>query len=120
MTLSTDIFQRFNPYLKGSLIRSRALRRELEQYTETLQKDYADKPEIAQLIGRIGTVLDDMLSRQNTRTTPLHVRMVQGCVRVFMRSDRLETAPDFDFDLAVLNETARTIRRPKLQIFPES
>ena len=120
MSMSPEIFTRFDSYLKGTVIRSRPLRRELESFTTNLRDSFGDRPELADLVLRISTTLDDMLSRQNSRTTPLHVRMVQGCIRVFMRPDRPKHEPDFEFDIAVLNATARTIRRPKLQIFLES
>ena len=117
MALSADTMRRFNAYLTTGVMRSRPLRRELETYAQQLQADLSDTPELAALAGQIGQVLDDMLSRQNSRTTPLHVRMVQGSAQVFMRKNREGEDLDFDFDLEVLNETARVIRRPKLQIF---
>ena len=116
MALSPQTKTRFNPYLTGQLVRSRPLRRELEAFCAEFRQELSERPELEKLVTQIGQTLDDMLSRQNTRTTPLHVRMVQGCVRVFMRRDREGQDLDFDFDLEVLNETARTIRRPKLQI----
>ena len=97
-------------------MRSRPLRRELETFTAQFQAELSEKPELAALAGQIGQTLDDMLSRQNSRTTPLHVRMVQGCAQVFMRNDRQGEEQDFNFDIEVLNETARVIRRLKLRI----
>jgi hypothetical protein len=118
MALSPEIKHRFNPYLTGQLVRPRPLRKELEAFTQSFQAELASQPELASLAGRIGQTLEEMLSRQNSRTTPLHVRMVQGTARVFMRKNREAGRLGFDFDLEVINETARTIRRPKLQIFP--
>ena len=116
MALSPENMSRFHPYLTTQVIRSRPLRRELEAFTLKFQSELEDKAALAELVGKIGQTLDDMLSRQNTRTTPLHVRMVQGVAQVFMRTNREGEGLGFDFDLEVLNETARTIRRPKLQI----
>jgi hypothetical protein len=116
MALPPETMSRFNTYLTGQVVRSRPLRRELEEFTRQFQSDLEDQATLAELVGKIGQTLDDMLSRQNTRTTPLHVRMVQGVAQVFMRTNREGEDLGFDFDLEVLNETARTIRRPKLQI----
>ncbi len=116
MAMSAETMRQFNPYLKGELMRSRPLRRELETFTAQFQSELSDQPELAELVGQIGQTLDDMLSRQNSRTTPLHVRMVQGCAQVFMRKGREGDEHGFDFDIEVLNETARVIRRPKLKI----
>lgn len=116
MALSPQTQTRFNPYLTGQLVRARPLRRELEAFCAEFRQELSEQPEFETLAAQIAQNLEDMLSRQNTRTTPLHVRMVQGCVRVFMRKDRDGEDLGFDFDLEVLNETARTIRRPKLQI----
>jgi hypothetical protein len=116
VALSPETMRQFNPYLTCALVRSKALQKELKVFTSSFQEDLAESAELAELVGRIGATLEDMLSRQNTRTTPLHVRMVQGASRVFMRKDREGVDHGLEFDLKVLNETARAIRRPKLQI----
>lgn len=121
MSLPPSVRPHFDLLLCTPLVDPVPLRQEVAAFAASIH-EAVDRDELDLDMGRVDAVaqaLEAMLKRVSRKTTPLHHRLIVATALFFIEGpDRGRPLDDARFrdDVAVLNETARVIRRPELSI----
>ena len=114
MPVPAEVRPAFDELLREPLGDSVQLRKHISAFVDDV-KDRATQDEL----DRVAETLEAMLKRVSRKTTPLHHRLIHATARFCIQGPEDGRAFDdarFGVDVAVVNETARVIRRPELTI----
>ena len=121
MPVPAEVRPAFDELLREPLGDSVQLRKHISAFVDDV-KDRATQDELdldTRALDRVAETLEAMLKRVSRKTTPLHHRLIHATARFCIQGPEDGRAFDdarFGVDVAVVNETARVIRRPELTI----